>query len=109
MNGARYEGADTVEAKLAAVVMEVFHRFDMRNRHERRSEIVDYADVAAALRPFVNKELVLARVDEVRKLREESRNRLVAREATLMRDLAEIERDIVAFNGEKPQAPGAGT
>src|SRR5579885_1701841 len=96
MNGARYEGAETPEERLAAVVMEVFHRFEERNRRERRSDIVDYADISMALQPYLHKELLLARVEEVRKLREASRNALVAREGTLLQELANAEARIVS-------------
>ncbi|HLJ17984.1 MAG TPA: hypothetical protein VKV15_26035 [Bryobacteraceae bacterium] len=81
---------------MAAVVMDVFHRFEQRNRSERRSDIVDYADIATALRPYLRKELLLARADELRKIREASRNALVAREGTLMQELADVEAILVA-------------
>jgi|HubBroStandDraft_6_1064221.scaffolds.fasta_scaffold156740_2 hypothetical protein len=96
MNGARYEGSETVEGRLAAVVMELFSSFEERNRKEKRSDIVDYADIAAALRPYVQKELLQVRLEELRDARNESRNRLVAREATLFRELAVFEEQIVA-------------
>ena len=91
MNGPRYEGSETIEGRLAAVVMQLFHSFEERNRRENRSDIVDYADVAAALRPYVQKEILHVRIEEVRESRDESRKRLVAREATLLRQLGDLE------------------
>jgi hypothetical protein len=96
MNGARYEVAETPEERIAAVVMCVLHHFEQRNRSERRADIVDYADIALALRPYLRKELLLARADELRRIRELSRNALVAREGTLMQELADVEAILVA-------------
>ncbi|MHB8666781.1 MAG: hypothetical protein ACYC7B_04575 [Burkholderiales bacterium] len=105
MNGARYEASETVEGRLAAVVMQLFHTFEDRNTRENRSDIVDYADVAAALRPYVQKEIVHARIEEVGALRNQTRNRLIAYEATLLRELAEIEARI----SQIPKRPGGST
>jgi hypothetical protein len=97
MNGARYEGSESVEGRLAAVVMQLFNSFEERNRKENRSEIVDYADVADALRPYVQKEILHARIEEVREIRQESRNRLVAREAVLLRQLGDLDQAIATL------------
>jgi hypothetical protein len=96
MNGARYEGAETVEGRLAAVVMELLHTIEQRNLRERRSDIVDYADLRTELRPYVQKEIVHARIEEVTAARNEGRNRLVAREGTLQQQLADLEGQIMA-------------
>jgi hypothetical protein len=97
MNGARYEGSESVEGRLAAVVMQLFNSFEERNRKENRSQIVDYADVADALRPYVQKEILHARIEEVREIRQESRNRLVAREAVLLRQLGDLDQAIATL------------
>lgn len=109
MNGARYEGSETVEGRLAAVVMELLHSFEDRNRRENRSDIVDYVDVATALRPYVQKEIVFARIEEVREVRNESRNRLVARETTLLRELADLEAHIHAIHPKPAGGKGENT
>jgi len=96
MNGPRYEGSDTIEGRLAAVVMALVRSFEDRNLREGRSEILDYADVATALRPYVQKEIVHARIEEVREIRQGERNRGVAREATLLRELADLESQIIS-------------
>jgi FMN-dependent NADH-azoreductase len=103
VNGPRYEGGETVEGRLAAVVMELLHSIEERNRSENRSDIVDYADIAAALRPYVKKEIVHARMEEVREARTESRNRLIAREATLVQELANLEAQIANRGSEGPR------
>lgn len=96
MNGARYEGSETVEGRLAAVVMELLSTIEQRNQREGHSDIVDYADLREHLRPYLQKEILHARMEEVREARNESRNRLVAREAVLVRELAEVEAQIAS-------------
>ena len=107
MNGARYEGGETAEARLAAVVMELLHSIDQRNLRQQRNDMVDYADITAAIRPYVQKELLHARIEEIRESRNEARNRLVAREATLHQELARLEGEIVAgrTSGSGAKAP----
>jgi hypothetical protein len=105
MNGSRYEASETVEGRLAAVMMELLHTIEERNRREKRADIVDYADIREALRPYVQKEIVHARIQEVTAARNEGRNRLVAREATLQQELAELEGQIVGRKSQGSEGP----
>lgn len=103
MNGSRYAAAATPEGRLAAIVMELFYANEERNRREGTAHIVDYADLEAALQPYVRKELLHVQLEEVRSLREKSRNALVAREQILYEKLAEVEGRI-----SLPRTPGPG-
>ena len=106
MNGPRYEASETVEGRLAAVVKELLYNIEDRNRREKRHDIVDYADIREALRPYVQKEIVHARIQEVTAARNEGRNRLVAREAALQQELATLEGQIVARKpAQKSEGP----
>ncbi len=60
MNG-RIREADTPEERLAAVAKSLVEQM------ERKDRVPDYADFRDALRPFVERELLLARIDEARK------------------------------------------
>lgn len=60
MNGRILEG-DTPEERLAAVAKSLLIQLEKKNR------VPDYADFRETLRPFIQRELVLARIDEARK------------------------------------------
>ena len=84
MNG-RIEDADTPEERLAAVIVSVLKR-----RPEKEWWRLDYADFAAALRPYVRRELLNVQLEEVRRQRTPSVNR----EQTLFQELADAEGQI---------------
>jgi hypothetical protein len=92
MNG-RIEDAATPEARLAAVVISV-----IRNRKEETWWQLDYADFEQALKPYVARELLQARLATVRELRDGC----IDHEGQLYRKLAENELEIAR---RKP--PGA--
>lgn len=80
MNG-RIEREPTPEGRLAAVAKTIM----LRAVEEKRE--CDYADFRDALRPFVERELVLARIDEARKSAGE---RLTDRVGELAMELIEV-------------------
>jgi len=98
MNGTRYANGKTAEERLAAVVMELIYAINERNRHQKRADILDYADLREALRPYVQKELVHRAIQEVTRMRDEDRNRMIAREASLQQELAMLEGQIINKN-----------
>lgn len=62
MNG-RISHDDTPEGRIAAVVRSLCIQMDRKLSREP-----DYADFRDALRPFLKRELLRARIDEVRKM-----------------------------------------
>lgn len=92
MNG-RVGKEDTPEGRLAAVAQSL--RIQMarkyRSRGNRGPQEPDYADFCEALRPFVQRELVLARIQEARR---ESADLLTNRIRELAVELAECEKNI---------------
>ena len=102
MNGTRYASGKTPEERLAAVVMELINAINERNRHQKRADILDYADLREALRPYVQKEIIHARIEEITIARNDTRNRMIAREASLNRELAMIEGQIVGNSSPPP-------
>jgi hypothetical protein len=87
MNATRYQAATTPEGRLAAVVKEILYDFSERNRREGTFDIVDYVDLERVLKPYVQKELALARVAQVQELLRQS-------EETLSKQLAILEQQI---------------
>jgi len=80
MNG-RIEHEPTPEGRLAAVAKTIM----LRTAEAKRE--CDYADFRDALRPFVERELILARIDEARKAAGE---RLTDRVGELAMELIEV-------------------
>jgi hypothetical protein len=86
MNGRSTDGEVTPEERLAAVFNSAVLR---ASKHGCE---VDYADFRDELRPFVHKELLQARLDELRRLR--MPHLMSAREAHLLEALGKIEQAI---------------
>jgi hypothetical protein len=74
--------------------MDLLHSIEARNRQEKLTDMIDYADLREALRPYIQKEIIHARIEEITVARNEGRNRLIAREATLQQELANVEGQI---------------
>ena len=91
MNG-RIKHADTPEERIAAVARSI--AFDIEQRHARTGNgptEPDYADFREALRPYILRELILARIDEARK---SISLYLTKRVKELAAELAECEQQI---------------
>lgn len=73
------------EERIAAVCRSVHERF------HPNAMTPDYADYRDALRPFIQREILLAQIEEARSL---SSNVLTERIQVLARRLAEVERQI---------------
>lgn len=99
MNGRVFD-AETPEERLAAVVISTILANERRNLREGTAHILDYQDFAAALKPFIQRELVTARMEEIRFARsthpliEERRKMLVERQKDLLGDLIAAEKKI---------------
>lgn len=98
MNG-RVNREDTPEGRLAAVARSAMMRITARGRE------ADYADFREALRPFVRRELLYARVDEARKchaIKLTERMRELDREMIeLAKQILLIERQIASEEGTR--------
>jgi hypothetical protein len=81
VNG-RINADATAEGRLAAVAKSLCYQMQQKLKRDP-----DYADFRDVLRPFVLRELLMARVDEARKLHGAQ---LTVRIAELSRELAEI-------------------
>lgn len=67
MNG-RIEHEDTPEGRIAAVAKSLCIQMADKRRDERRALTEpDYADFRDVLRPFIQREILTARIDEARK------------------------------------------
>src|SRR5437763_1843570 len=101
MNGAEYEHATSAARRLAAVVMHTLYQHQELNRRTGTGHIVGHVDLERALTPYLAKEMASAetraRLEEVRTIRERSRNWLVAREETLAQELAKAEEQLRHF------------
>lgn len=84
MNGRIYQDG-TPEGRLAAVARSLALRMAEQKKEP------DYADYRDTLRPFVKRELILARIEEARKSAGEM---LTARVAELAKELAEVNNQI---------------
>ena len=71
------------------------------NRRTGTGHIAGHKDLEQALAPFIEKEIAYAetraRLEEVKNMRERSRNALVAREEKLYQELAKLEADLHHF------------
>lgn len=68
MNG-RIGAEDTPEGRLAAVAKTLMVKMEEQYRHNRVGpKEPDYADFREAFRPFIQRELLRARIEEARKL-----------------------------------------
>jgi hypothetical protein len=94
MSGARYDEEKTSEARLAAVVMLLLKRVEQRNIREGTAHMVDYADLEEHLRPFVQRELLNARLDELHTNRYHARHVMDERQEQLQRELYDVQREI---------------
>jgi len=101
VNGPEYEKATSVARRIAAVVMQAIYEINEMNRRMGTGHIVGHNDLEQALTPFLAKEIAYAetrvRLEEVKAMRERSRNWLVAREETLYQELAKLEEDLRHF------------
>ena len=100
----------TPEGRIAAACRTLWHR--MREDAARRgkpkgdySSEADYADYRDALRPYVQRELTLARIDELKSLPGPESPGLVFRLQDLRRYLEQLNRDITAAEEKKPPRP----
>ena len=101
MNGPEYEKATSVARRIAAVVMHTLYQNQELNRRTGTGHIVGHSDFEQALAPYLAKEIAYAetraRLEEIKAMRERSRNWLVAREETLYQELAKLEEDLRHF------------
>ena len=88
MNG-RLEEGETPQERLAAVVISF-----LRKHPERDWWKLDYADFTETLRPFLERELLHARIREIQQSRTAARDRVILREQTLFQELAMVEGEI---------------
>lgn len=95
MNG-RISDSPTPEGRLAAVVIS-----RLKETKEEDLYKLDYADFEEALRPFLQRELIHVRIEEVKKMRTEQRDDQVLREAELYQELATVELVISQAQPEK--------
>jgi hypothetical protein len=91
MNG-RIHHDPTPEGRLAAVCRSLMTQMDTRHRKTRVGPAEpDYADFREALRPYVRREILIARIDEARK---SAGARLTSRVAELADELFEVDKII---------------
>ena len=83
MNGRIHAEAETPEGRLAAVAKSLITQ--MRDKHKRDPDYADFRDV---LKPFVQREIIRARIDEARKTYGDG---LTARMVQLAKELEAIE------------------
>src|SRR5215831_12483316 len=106
MNG-RIDRAETPEARLAAVVVSVLKAIP-----EETWWHLDYADFEKALKPYVKRELLHARLEELRDHRVVTRDRLILHETRLFQELMEIEKLIASVpletGNDEHNPPAAG-
>ena len=88
MNGRRDE-AQTPEGRLAAVVITL-----MRARPDSDMWKLDYADFESELRPYLQREILNARLEELRNHRTQAIGGTIDREKTLFQELANVEGEI---------------
>lgn len=91
MNG-RVEENKTPEGRLAAVVISI-----LKKKKEDEWWKLDYADFAAALAPFVQREIINARLDELRNRRSAVLEANIKRERELFQELAKVEGTIAGI------------
>jgi hypothetical protein len=95
MNG-RVRDMKTPEERLAAVARSLAIQMqDKLLDAEKLKDVPDYADFRDKLRPYVRRELILARIDEARKL---GAITLTTRMKELALELAECEMQIPSEN-----------
>jgi len=83
---------NTPEERLAAVAANLRESFLARYSHERSGPTEpDYADFRDALRPYVQQELLFARIDERRKM---CGDVVSSRMEVLQRELLEVQQQI---------------
>jgi len=99
MNG-RIDGEKTPEGRLAAVAMSVILQMQLRALEDAACRSCgriaalrqpDYADFRDAMRPFIERELLLARINEARS---GNGKLLTSRIQELCADLAELNRQL---------------
>ena len=92
MNGSRIKYDDSPEGRLAAVAKTLCVHFeDSYNRTGAGPKEPDFADFKQALRPFIQRELLKARIDEARK----TQSRIITeRVLELAKELAIVEAQI---------------
>ncbi|MGB2633213.1 MAG: hypothetical protein WAM58_04685 [Candidatus Acidiferrum sp.] len=96
MNG-RISKAETPEARLAAVAVAL-----LKSIPEKTWWRIDYADFEEALRPYVKRELLNARLEELRRQRTSARDQTVVQERELFQQLVQVEKQISEHPFERP-------
>jgi hypothetical protein len=84
---------ETPEGRLAAAAITAMHHIRDRTRHDP-----DVADLRELLRPFVHRELIHARMQELQSCRAAAtlnRETLIMREKDLFAELAQVEKTIL--------------
>jgi len=92
MNGSRIKYDDSPEGRIAAVAITLCVNFeDNHNRTGIGPKHPDYADFRDAMRPFIQREVLKARIDEARK----TQSRIITdRVLELAKELAVVEAQI---------------